>query len=60
MAGILVPYDRFLEIRQRRLRVTAAIEEQPIDERSVRDRRSTDDKPPDPRARVDGTLSTLE
>ena len=60
MAGILVPYDRFQEIRQRRLRVAATIEEQPTDKLSVSDHHSTEDKPPDPRIRVEGSLSTLE
>jgi hypothetical protein len=58
MAGILVSYDQFLEIRERRHRVAVAIDEQPIVTPPVNEDRPPRDKPGDPRVRVEGGLVT--
>jgi hypothetical protein len=58
MAGVLVPYDRFLEIRERRYRVAAAMEAQSIEQRPAGDDRPPDGKAADPRVRVEGGLIT--
>jgi hypothetical protein len=58
MAGILVPYVQFLEIRQRRHRVRAAIDEQAIENPPVAGDRPSDEKPADPPVPTEGTLVT--
>lgn len=58
MAGILVSYDRFLEMRQRRHRDTDAGEHQPINPPPATQDRPPDQKPVDPRVRVEGSLVT--
>jgi hypothetical protein len=58
MAGILVPYDRFLEIRQRRHRAKVAVDEQPIENPPVTGERPSDEKPGDPPVPGEGGLVT--
>jgi len=58
MAGILVPYVQFLEIRQRRHRVRVAIDEQPIANPPVAGDRPSDEKAGDPPVPTEGTLVT--
>jgi hypothetical protein len=58
MAGILVPYVQFLEIRQRRHRVRAAIDEQAIENPPVAGDRPSDEMPADPPVPTEGTLVT--
>ena len=58
MAGLLVPYVQFLEIRQRRHRVRVAIDEQPIENPPVAGDRPSDEKPGDPPVPSEGSLVT--
>jgi hypothetical protein len=56
MAGILVPYERFLEIRERR--VTVALDQQPIEKPPAAGDRPSDLKPGDPPVPTEGGLVT--
>jgi hypothetical protein len=58
MAGILVPFERFLEIRERRHRVTVAIDQQPIEKPPAAGDRPSDLKPGDPPVPTEGGLVT--
>ena len=58
MAGILVPYVQFLEVRQRRHRVRVAIDEQAIENPPAPGDRPSDEKPGDPPVPTEGTLVT--
>jgi hypothetical protein len=58
MAGILVSYDRFLEMRLRRHGDTDADGHQIIKPPRASQDRLPDQKPGDPRVRVEGSLVT--